>query len=94
MSQSKLNQLRASLSKSNIDGIIVPRTDEHQSEYISAYAQRVAWLTGFTGSAGTVIVLKENALIFVDGRYTLQAKEQVDETQYKVLELSKISVNQ
>ena len=94
MSQSKLNQLRASLSKSNIDGIIVPRTDEHQSEYISAYAQRVAWLTGFTGSAGTVIVLKENALIFVDGRYTLQAKEQVDETQYEVLELSKISVNQ
>ena len=93
-SQSKLSQLRGSLAKENLDGILVPRTDEHQSEYVSAYAQRLGWLTGFTGSAGTALVMKEQALIFVDGRYTLQAREQVDEDTFEVIELAKISLNE
>ena len=57
---------------------MVPLTDEHMSEYVGAYAQRLAWLTGFQGSAGSAVVLPEEAAIFVDGRYTLQVREQVD----------------
>ena len=89
----KISQIRDALRELNLDGIMVPRTDEYQGEYVSARAQRVAWLTGFTGSAGTAIVLKEKALIFVDGRYTLQAREQVDQTLFEIVELAKISVN-
>ena len=91
---SKLSRTRDALVKKGFDGILVPRTDEHQSEYVSAYAQRLKWLTGFTGSAGTALLLKEKALIFVDGRYTLQAKEEVDENLFEVIQLAKISLNQ
>ena len=56
----------------------MPLTDEHMSEYVGSYAQRLAWLTGFQGSAGTAVVLPEEAAIFVDGRYTLQVRDQVD----------------
>ncbi|MBN9083489.1 MAG: X-Pro aminopeptidase [Rhizobiales bacterium 62-17] len=74
----RLAALRAELNKRGLDGFIVPRTDEYQNEYVPASAERLAWLTGFTGSAGLAIVLKERAAIFVDGRYTLQVKDQVD----------------
>jgi Xaa-Pro aminopeptidase len=70
--------LRARLRELSLDGFIVPRADEHQGEYVPAASERLAWLTGFTGSAGTAIVLADKAAIFVDGRYTLQAREQVD----------------
>ena len=56
----------------------MPLTDEHMSEYVGAYAQRLAWLTGFQGSAGSAVVLPAEAAIFTDGRYTLQVREQVD----------------
>ena len=56
----------------------MPRSDEHQGEYVPPRGQRLAWLTGFTGSAGLAVVLRERAALFVDGRYTLQAAQQVD----------------
>ena len=92
--QSKLSEIRGHLIKEGLDGILVPRTDEHQSEYVSAYAQRLSWLTGFTGSAGTALIMKDKALVFVDGRYTLQAREEIDEKLFEVVELAKISVNE
>jgi Xaa-Pro aminopeptidase len=74
----RLSRLRAELVRRGIDGFLVPRTDEYQGEYVPASAQRLAWLTGFTGSAGLAIALRGNAAIFVDGRYTLQAAAEVD----------------
>jgi Xaa-Pro aminopeptidase len=76
--ESRLAALRAELARSGLDGFVVPLSDEHMSEYVGAYAQRLAWLTGFGGSAGTAVVLKDEAAMFVDGRYTLQVREQVD----------------
>ena len=70
--------LRAELQRRGLAGFIVPRADEHQGEYVSPRAERLAWLTGFTGSAGLAIVLPQAAAIFVDGRYTLQVTQQVD----------------
>ena len=77
-SAARIAKLRDELARRGLDGFVVPRADEHQSEYVPAYAERLAWLTGFTGSAGTAIVLADKAAIFVDGRYTLQVREQVD----------------
>ncbi|MBD8908426.1 aminopeptidase P family protein [Methylorubrum zatmanii] len=74
----RIEALRAALREIRADGFVVPRADEHQSEYVPADAERLAWLTGFTGSAGTAIVLADAAALFVDGRYTLQAPEQVE----------------
>jgi len=76
--EDRLRALRAQLGKEQLDGFVVPLTDEHLSEYVGAYAQRLAWLTGFKGSAGSAAVLPEDAAIFVDGRYTLQVRDQVD----------------
>ena len=73
----RLAALRAQLAHDRLDGFVVPLTDEHMSEYVGAYAQRLAWLTGFQGSAGSAVVLTERAAIFTDGRYTLQVREQV-----------------
>ncbi|MFF8800211.1 MULTISPECIES: M24 family metallopeptidase [unclassified Methylobacterium] len=74
----RIEALRAALREIHADGFVVPRADEHQSEYVPANAERLAWLTGFTGSAGLAAVLADAAALFVDGRYTLQAPEQVD----------------
>jgi Xaa-Pro aminopeptidase len=71
-------RLRRELAAQGLDGFIVPRADEHQGEYVPPRGQRLAWLTGFTGSAGLAIVLGDRAALFVDGRYTLQAAAQVD----------------
>ena len=68
--------------RDNLTGFVVPLTDEHMSEYVGGYAQRLAWLTGFDGSAGSAVVLGDKAAIFTDGRYTLQVREQVDGTLY------------
>ena len=72
-----LAALRAELAARGLDGFVVPLTDEHLSEYVGAYAQRLGWLTGFGGSAGSAVVLADQAAIFTDGRYTLQVREQV-----------------
>jgi len=74
----RISKLRAELERRGFIGFVVPRSDEHQSEYVPKNAERLAWLTGFTGSAGIAVVLQDNAALFVDGRYTLQAREQVD----------------
>ena len=76
--EARLDALRKELARRGLDGFVIPISDEHMSEYVGAYAQRLAWLTGFGGSAGTAVVLKDKAAIFVDGRYTVQAREQVD----------------
>ena len=70
--------LRAEMKRHNLDGFIIPRADEHQNEYVAPNSERLKWLTGFSGSAGLAIVLAERAAIFVDGRYTVQVREQVD----------------
>ncbi|MGE4429964.1 MAG: M24 family metallopeptidase [Sphingobium sp.] len=78
----RLAALRAELARRGLHGFIVPLTDEHMSEYVGAYAQRLAWLTGFGGSAGSAIILAKEAAIFTDGRYTLQVRDQVDGALY------------
>ena len=70
--------LRSELARRGLSGFILPRADRHQNEYVPPSEERLAWLTGFTGSAGTAIVLANRAVLFVDGRYTLQARQQVD----------------
>ena len=70
--------LRAELEKRGLDGFIVPRADRFQNEYVPPSDERLAWLTGFTGSAGAAIVLADRAAIFVDGRYQVQVREEVD----------------
>lgn len=79
----RLAQLRRELSKHRLDGFMVPRSDAHQGEYVAACDERLAWLTGFTGSAGSAVVLAEKAAIFIDGRYTLQVRDQVDCTAFE-----------
>jgi Xaa-Pro aminopeptidase len=76
--EARLQALRDQLKADRLDGFVVPLTDEHMSEYVGSYAQRLAWLTGFQGSAGSAVVLPEEAAIFTDGRYTLQVRDQVD----------------
>jgi len=80
--RARLDRLRVELARLNLAGFIVPHADEHQSEYLPPSAERLAWLTGFTGSAGTAIVLRDTAAVFVDGRYTLQVRDQVDVTAF------------
>lgn len=71
-------KLREELTRRGLDGFLVPRADEHQGEYVPAHAERLRWLTGFSGSAGMAIVMRDKAAIFIDGRYTLQVRDQVD----------------
>ncbi|HUI21161.1 MAG TPA: aminopeptidase P family protein [Methylocella sp.] len=77
-SAARVAALRAEFVRLELDGFLVPRADEHQNEYVAACEERLAWLSGFTGSAGLAIVLKNGAAIFVDGRYSLAVKDQVD----------------
>src|SRR3569833_78941 len=74
----RLTALRAELAKRGLDGFVVPHSDQHMGEYLPAYAERLAWLTSFTGSAGAAVVLKDKAAIIDDGRYTLQVRAQTD----------------
>ncbi len=80
----RLAALRAELAARGLDGFMVPRGDEHQGEYVSARSCRLAWLTGFAGSAGAAAVLPARAAVFVDGRYTLQVRQQVDLSLYEI----------
>jgi Xaa-Pro aminopeptidase len=84
----RLAALRAELAGRGADGFLVPRADEHQGEYVPKRAERLAWLTGFTGSAGIAVVLTEKAAIFVDGRYTLQVKNQTDTSLFETLDIA------
>jgi Xaa-Pro aminopeptidase len=82
---SPLSLLRAELARRGLDGFVLPRADEHLNEYVPASAERLRWLTGFTGSAGLAIVLRDRAAVFVDGRYTLQAAQQVDAAEFEIV---------
>ncbi len=77
-SAGRVAALRADLKRRGLDGFVVPRADRQQNEYLPLSEERLAWLTGFTGSAGAAIVLTERAVLFVDGRYTVQVKTQTD----------------
>ena len=97
--ESRLDALRRELKRQDLDGFVVPISDEHMSEYVGAYAQRLSWLTGFQGSAGTAVVLTDPArdpaaAMFVDGRYTLQVRDQVDAKSYAYESVPETSVAQ
>ena len=83
----RLAALRAELKRRGLDGFLIPRADEHQGEYVPKRAERLAWLTGFTGSAGLAVVLIDKAAVFVDGRYTLQVRAQTDTKLFQTLDL-------
>ncbi len=91
---SRLAALRQQLAADRLDGFVVPLTDEHMSEYVGDYAQRLAWLTGFQGSAGAAVVLPAEAAIFTDGRYTLQVREQVDPASWSYVSVPATSIAQ
>jgi Xaa-Pro aminopeptidase len=97
--EARLEALRRELEAQGLDGFVVPISDEHMSEYVGLYAQRLAWLTGFGGSAGTAVVLTEAtrepaAAMFVDGRYTLQVRDQVDGRFYAYESVPQTSIAQ
>lgn len=87
-SAEKLTALRAALQKLGVDGFIVPRADEFQGEYVPARAERLKWLTGFSGSAGSAAVLPHKAMIISDGRYTIQMGQQVDNSLFDYQNMS------
>lgn len=76
--EARLQALREELKRRELTGFVIPISDEHMSEYVGEYAQRLNWLTGFGGSAGFACVTLTHAAIFVDGRYTVQVRDQVD----------------
>ena len=87
----RLKMLRARLKAMKLDGFLVPRADAHQNEYVAPCEERLAWLAGFTGSAGFVIALADKAALFVDGRYTIQAREQVDSKAFALVPLAEVA---
>src|SRR5438309_7922970 len=86
-SEPRVAALRTELARRGLTGFIVPRSDRQQNEYVPACEERLAWLTGFSGSAGVAIVLMERAVLFVDGRYTLQVREQIDTSLFEIAHL-------
>ena len=87
-SSDRIGALRVELSDRRLDGFLVPLADEYQSEFPPKCAQRLAWLTGFTGSAGLAVILQDKAALFVDGRYTLQVRKQADPEIYEFCKIS------
>ena len=79
--------IRAAMAAQGLDGFVIPHEDEHQNEYLPAANDRLAWATGFTGSAGAAVLFKDKAAIFVDGRYALQVRDQVDTDLFEVRDL-------
>src|SRR5260370_28774201 len=80
----RLAAFREESARRKLTGFVIPRADQQQNEYVAASEERLAWLTGFTGSAGLAIVMSQEAAVFVDGRYTLQAAKQVDRKAWSV----------
>jgi Xaa-Pro aminopeptidase len=88
----RIASLRLELSHQKIDGFIVPHTDEFGSEYLPANAERLSWITGFTGSSGVAIILNDKAVAMTDGRYTIQISQQVDKTLFETADMMSVSV--
>ena len=74
----RLQAVRQLMAEEGIDALIVPRADEYLGEYLPAHNERLHWISGFTGSAGAAVILRERAAVFVDGRYTVQVRKQVE----------------
>ena len=83
----RVKALRTLMSSPKIDAVLVPRADEHQGEYVPACAERLRWLTGFSGSAGIAVVTRKTAALFVDGRYTVQAKTETDADIFEISDI-------
>ncbi|HEY1928169.1 MAG TPA: aminopeptidase P family N-terminal domain-containing protein, partial [Caulobacteraceae bacterium] len=79
--------IRRAMEAQSLDGFLVPHEDEHQNEYLPKANDRLAWATGFTGSAGAAVILKDKAAIFVDGRYAIQVRDQVDREVFEIRDL-------
>jgi Xaa-Pro aminopeptidase len=92
--EARLAALRQQLKADRLDGFVVPICDEHMSEYVGSYAQRLSWLTGFQGSAGSAVVLNEKAAIFTDGRYTIQVRTQVDGKYWDYVSVPQTSISE
>ena len=90
----RLAALRAELSRQGLAGFAVPLTDEHMSEYVGEYAQRLAWISGFGGSAGSAVVMMDRAAMFTDGRYTVQVRQQVSGDLFSYEDVPKTSAAQ
>ncbi len=90
---SRIIKFQNELIKKNIDYFILNRTDEYLNEYIAPYAERLKWLTGFSGSAGRVIISSSSTMLFVDGRYTIQAKEEINSKEINLKHLSDYWIN-
>lgn len=93
-SAARVAALRAELARQNLDGFLLPRADAHQNEYVPKNAERLAWLTGFTGSAGFAVVLEKEAALFVDGRYVIQAPQEIDGKIFKSLNIADVAPTQ
>ena len=91
---SPIHLLREYLNDRGLDGFIIPRGDEYLGEFVPPSAERLAWLTGFTGSAGVAVVHKEKAAVFSDGRYDIQIRAQVDEKDFEILNIAKMNVEE
>ncbi|PHR92094.1 MAG: X-Pro aminopeptidase [Robiginitomaculum sp.] len=90
--QKNLPKLRAALTKTGLDGFLIPHEDEYNNEYLPDCNERLMWATGFTGSAGAAVVLTNKAAVFIDGRYTLQVRAQVDEALYSYIRIENAGV--
>ena len=87
--QARIGQLRDAMRADGVDAVIIPQTDPHQGEYLADHWQVRRWLSGFTGSAGDLVVLADEAFIWADSRYWLQAAQQLDGTGISVMEEGK-----
>ena len=83
----RVNRLRNLMKSKGITAYIIPTADPHQSEYVAEYYKTRAWISGFTGSAGTVVITSDSANLWVDGRYYIQAENQIKDTEYKLFKL-------
>ena len=90
----RLAALRQELQRRQLTGFVVPRADEHQNEYVPPASERLLWLTGFSGSAGVAIVLRDKAALFVDGRYTVQAPQQIDTSVFESVPIAEMAPGQ
>jgi len=86
-SAARVRDVREQLAAQSLDALIIPHSDEYQNEYLPAAHERLAWISGFTGSAGTAILTQDKAVIFVDGRYTLQVRDQIDRSVFEPVDL-------
>lgn len=92
LAASRVSRLREEMQRRKLDAYLIPRADEHQGEYVPSCAERLHWLTGFSGSAGSAVVAHDTAAVFVDGRYTVQARQEVDTKIFEIVPMAKTRV--